>query len=282
MSDSMRFQPEVSEQESATSQFNAPRVRDAGSLLTNLRANLAHHEVVEGKQLSPLMSYLGAWQALRLSRTYADLLNDPEFSQACHFFLSDIYAPRDFSQRDHDGQRIYDFMNRFLPEATLLPLAMALEVNTLTQELDLALAEAMRAHLPVADRFDTGQYEEAYRLCDNYARRARQIDLIIELGIHLDRVRRLPFITPSLRVARAPAHRLGWYDMQRFLENGFAALKSLRRVDVFLQHIEVREKAILNRIYGLSGGAPASNPFLVSDGGPPEIVLEGARGDQII
>lgn len=278
----MRFQPEMSQQESPPSEFHAPRVRDAGSLLANLRASLAHHEVVEGQQLSPLMAYLGAWQALRLSRTYADLLNDPEFSQACHFFLSDIYAPRDFSQRDHDGQRIYDFMNRFLPQATLLPLAMALEVNALTQELDLALAAAMREHLQVADRFDTGQYEAAYRLCDNYDRRARQIDLIIELGTHLDRVRRLPFIAPSLRVAKGPAHRFGWHDMQRFLENGFMALKSLRRVDLFLQHIEVREKAILNRIYGLPGGAPASNPFLVSDGGPPEIVLPGARGDQCI
>ena len=61
--------------------------------------------------------------------------------------------------------------------------------------------------------------------------------------------------------------------MQEFLERGFAALKSLKRVDVFLQRIEVREKAILNRIYGLPGGAPADNPFLVSDGGPPEVVL---------
>lgn len=187
--------------------------------------------------------------------------------------MSDIYAPRDFSQRDYDGHRIYDFMNHFLPEATLLPLAMALEVNALTQQLDLALAEALRNELKVVDRFDQRQYEEAYRLCDNYAVRVRQIDLIVELGTHLDRVRRLPFITPTLRLARLPAQRLGWDDMQSFLERGFAALKSLRRVDVFLRYIETREKAILNRIYGQSGGAPAKNPFLVSDGGQPEIVL---------
>ncbi|MEZ4770132.1 MAG: hypothetical protein R2844_17085 [Caldilineales bacterium] len=273
----MSFQPEASQEDEVAKTMLMPGLRDAGSLLTNLRASMAHHEVVEGKQLSPLMAYLGAWQSLRLSRTHADLLNDPEFSQACRFFLSDIYAPRDFSQRDHDGHRIYDFMNRFLPEATLLPLAMALEVNTLTQQLDLALAEVMRNDLAVVNRFDRDQYEEAYRRCDNYVLRVRQIDLIVELGTHLDRVRRVPFISPTLRLAKHPAQRLGWHDMQSFLERGFAALKSLRRVDVFLERRERREKAILDRIYGAPGGAPADNPFLVSDGGPPEVVLQGAR-----
>lgn len=269
----MNFPPEVPPQEESTPALVLPGLRDAGQLVVNLRASMAHHEVVESKQLSPLMAYLGAWQSLRLSRTHADLLRDPEFSQACGFFLSDIYAPRDFSQRDHDGHRIYDFMNRFLPEATLLPLAMALEINTLTQQLDLAMAEALRNELAVVDRFDQRQYDEAYQLCDNYDVRVRQIELIVELGTHLDRVRRLPFITPTLRLAKRPAQRLGWYDMQNFLERGFAALKSLQRVDVFLQRIELREKAILDRIYRLPGGAPTDNPFVVSDGGPPEIAL---------
>ena len=155
---------------------------------------MAHHELVEGKQLTPLIATLSAWQSLRLSRTHADMLMDPQFGQACAFFLDDIYAPKDFTQRDYDGQRVYHFMNRFLPEATLHPLAMALEISSLTQQLDLALAEFMRAHLGVADRFERWQYEEAYRLCDNYEMRARQIDLIVEVGHQLERVRRVPFV----------------------------------------------------------------------------------------
>ena len=253
--------------------FQRPGARHVADLLTNMRASMAHHELVEGRQLTPLMAYLSAWQSLRLARTHADMLNDPEFSQACRFFLDDIYAPRDFSQRNFDGQRIYDFMNRFLPEATLTPLAMALELNLLTQQLDLALAEIMRASLGVTERFDQRHYDAAYLLCNNYAVRSRQIGLIVEVGRHLDRVRRLPLVSTTLRLARRPATRLGWDEMHVFLESGFMALKSLRRLDLFLERIEQRERAILNRIYGLPGGAPADNPFLVSDGGAPEIVL---------
>lgn len=255
-----------------------PRVQDSIGLLTQLRSSLAYHEVVEGKDLPPLLAYLSAWQSLRLSRTYADLLHDGEFNLACRFFLADIYAPQDFSQRDYDGTRIYNFMNRFLPEATLRPLQMALQVNEMTQQLDLALARALQGHLGIADHFEQWHYEEGYRLCDNYALRARQIDLILAVGQRLELARHLPFIGTTLRLARGPAHSLGWYDMQTFLERGYAAWKSLRRPDVFLHTIEQREKAILNRIYRRPGGAPETNPFLVSDGGAPQIVLPGATG----
>ena len=261
--------PDTAEQ----AQHQLPHLKDAGRLLLHLRASMAHHELVEGRQLTPLIATLSAWQSVRLARTHADMLADPRFSQACRFFLEDIYAPKDFTQRDYDGHRIYHFMNRFLPEATLRPLAMALEVNTLTQQLDLALAEAMRTRLGVIDRFERWQYEEAYRLCDNYDVRLRQIDLIVEVGHQLERVRRVPFVHTTLQLARKPATRLGWLEMQDFLERGFEAWKSLREPGVFLQRIGQRERAILNRIYDRPGGAPESNPFLVSDGLPVEIEL---------
>jgi hypothetical protein len=250
-----------------------PRLRDSVGLLTQLRSSLAYHEVVDGKDLPPLLAYLSAWQSVRLARTYADLLHDAEFSLACRFFLTDIYGPQDFSQRDYDGTRIYNFMNRFLPEATLRPLQMALQVNEVTQQLDQALVRAMLGNLGVTDRFEQWHYEEGYRLCDNYDLRVRQIDLILAVGHRLELVRHLPFVGTTLRLARGPAHRLGWYDMQAFLERGFVAWKSLRRPEVFLNTIERREKAILNRIYRQPDGAPESNPFLVTDGGSPQIVL---------
>jgi hypothetical protein len=228
---------------------------------------------VDGKVLPPLIAYLSAWQSLRLSRTYADLLNDADCKDACQFFLSDIYAPRDFSQRDYDGTRIYNFMDRFLPEATLRPLYLALQLNRMTQNLDLALAGAMQEQLGIKDRFQMAQYEEAYRLCDNFDDRLLQIDLIVETGRHLERLRHIPLVKTTLRLARKPARRLGWDEMQDFLERGYEAWRSLRQPDVFVATIEQRERAILNRIYGRPGGAPQSNPFLVSDGGPPEVVL---------
>lgn len=256
-------------------EHSSPSVRDAGRLLVNLRASLAHHQAVESQELPALLAYVAGWQSLRLARTHHDMLVDPQFSQACRFFLADIYAPKDFSQRDYDGKRIYDFMNKFLPEATLYPLAVALEVNALTARLDQRLATVMEEKMGLVGGFTMAQYMKAYRLCDNYQERMRQVDLILEVGKHLERVRHLPFIGTTLKLARRPAQRLGWYEMQDFLERGFVAWKSLGQPQRFLSSIERREKAILNHMYGKPGGSPAENPFLVSDGGPAEVVFVG-------
>ena len=60
---------------------------------------------------------LREWQSERLAHTHADLLADRRFGPACRFFLSDVYAARDFSQRDHDIERMYNSMRLVLPAA---------------------------------------------------------------------------------------------------------------------------------------------------------------------
>jgi len=94
------------------------------------------HEHVVGAKLDPQLALLRAWQAGRLAQTYADLLADPRYSPACRFFLSDIYAPRDLSQRDQDIGRLYTLLLRVMPAQTLQLLVEVVELNNLTNALD--------------------------------------------------------------------------------------------------------------------------------------------------
>ena len=81
-------------------------------------AELQHQEVAPAG-LTAQVAMLRRWQADRLARTYADLLADACCRAACEFFLDDIYAPVDFSQRDHDLDRIHRFVSRELPPQTI-------------------------------------------------------------------------------------------------------------------------------------------------------------------
>ncbi len=73
-------------------------------------------EYVPAAELQPQILMLQQWQSDRLARTYADLLADKQYRAAALFCLSDIYAARDFSQRDRDAERIYEILTRFLPD----------------------------------------------------------------------------------------------------------------------------------------------------------------------
>ncbi|OGO40532.1 MAG: hypothetical protein A2Z04_05395 [Chloroflexi bacterium RBG_16_57_9] len=199
--------------------------------------------------LTPLLQYLRDWQAARLASTHADLLASPDCGPAAHFFITDLYAAKNFSQRDAEVMDLYDFVRHTVPSQFVQVLAQAIEANELSKSLDNTMVEVMARHLGIEELFTTVQYEEAYRLCDNYADRLRQIDLIIEVAGQVDRLRHLPLIGAAVRLTAGPAKRLGWEELYNFLKRGYEAWKPMKDARPFLETIGTREKAILNRIY---------------------------------
>ncbi|GAB4581067.1 MAG: hypothetical protein Fur0022_38140 [Anaerolineales bacterium] len=209
----------------------------------------ARRKRVSGQELSPAIKLLRTFQSERLARTHADLLASPRYGPACRFFLTDIYAPRDFSQRDHDAETLYKLMNRFLPEDLLYPLALVLKLNHMTHDLDERLAEALVTRLGVTDTITPEQYAEAYRICDNYQEREKQIDMLLEIGARVDKLVKSPLTAPTLTMAKLPAKTAGWDELHNFLERGYQAFKHMNGSDYFLKTITTREKEILHRIF---------------------------------
>lgn len=227
-----------------------PSARDAAQLLTHLvEARPGRHVEVEPGELPPDIKLLREWQSERLAWTHRDLLQHPRFRAATLFFLSDVYAPRDFSQRNHDIQKAYDAMRKAVPERVVHTLAETIELHQFTDELDAKLADVLFGQLGVVDAITGEQYAEAYRICDNYDERVRQIEMILTIGRSVDKVVRLPFIGLTLRLAHAPAMLTGWSELQSFLERGYAAFKRMKGAEEFLTIIQRREIDILDRIY---------------------------------
>lgn len=238
-----------------------PSARDAAQLLTHLvEARPGKHVKIEGGELPPTLKLIREWQSARLAWTHRDLLDHPRFRPATLFFLSDIYAPRDFSQRNYDIQKAYDAMRKAVPERVIHTLAETIELHQFTDELDNLLAGVLIEQLGVTDTITPEQYAEAYRICDNYDDRARQIAMITAIGRSVDRIVRLPFIGITLRLAHTPAHMSGWQELQGFLERGYAAFKHMKGAEDFLNIVVGREMMILDRIFA---GHPA--PFALDE-----------------
>lgn len=237
-----------------------PTASDAARLLAHLaQARPGHHKDITEQELTDEIRMLRAWQTARLSRTYQDFLESRRYNPAAEFFLSDIYAPRDFSQRNYDLERFYEGVRKVLPERAVSILANAVELYQLSDRLDDELARALIDELGVTDTITPEQYAEAYRICNNYDDRVRQIELINHIGKGVDNLISLPFIGLTLRLAHTPAVLAGWSELQGFLERGYAAFKHMKGADEFLNTVTEREMAILDRIY-----AGENDPFAVT------------------
>ena len=61
--------------------------------------------------------------------------------------------------------------------------------------------------LGVQGEITENQYTQAYRLCDNYVARVRQIESICDIGQSLDEIVGRPLIGTALQLAKVPALR---------------------------------------------------------------------------
>lgn len=237
-----------------------PKPPNPAKLIFDLQRDKdSRRKVVEQRILEPRLAMLRNWQAARLERTYSDLMADERYGPAGGFFLSDIYAARDFSQRDQDLEHLHALLSRFIPEPMLRLLADSIRLNQLSADLDQRLLRVLVDDLGVTDSISSEQYAEGYRRCDNYAERSTQIELLISVIREVSEGSQLPLVNTTLRLARLPAQRAGWLELHDFLLRGYLAFKKLGGSKLFADTIERRESRILDQIY-----SRAEDPFNIS------------------
>ena len=243
--------------------------RHIHDLISNI-GKVSHREEIEQSGLDPQLALLRVWQAERLARTYADLLEQPRYRPACLFFLEDIYAARDFSQRDHDLETMYEFMRHFVPDNISRPAALTIKLHRLTGALDQRLLDVLVNQLGVTDSISVEQYAEAYRRCDNYRERVDQIDAILEICEHIDGIVHNRLSGPALSLAKRPLRAAGYGEVISFLERGYDSFKRMHGSHYFRKTLRERELGILDRMYAHDPDPFRFEMSVTSNGAVPE------------
>ena len=182
---------------------------------------------------------LQRWQQKRLARTFDDLIQQDAYRPAVNFFLTELYGGLDFRERDLEMSKVMPVMRRFLPDKVLYIMSEAFELQAVSLEFDMEMAEYMnRLDNP---NLDMERYCEVYRACSDKPGRERQVLMIRKLGYDLDRLVNKPLVNTLVRLLRGPAHAAGFGKLQEFLESGLGSFRALRDVQFFNEAIYQRE-----------------------------------------
>ncbi|MEQ6885505.1 hypothetical protein [Salicola sp. Rm-C-2C1-2] len=202
--------------------------------------------------LEPSIEALGRWQAERLRATHRDLYESPRYHEALDFLLEDLYTPQDFNRRDDDFDRIFPYLVRLSPDSALFTLSQLVELNLISQRLDLVMTEWLTHEAaldaPAIECMADATYAEAYRSCGRIEDRRRQIELVDAVGHDLERYVNNRSLRMGLKMMHQPARMAGLGELYRFITEGVHAFRAMGGVTELLKTIRKRETHIMEKL----------------------------------
>ena len=194
---------------------------------------------------------LQEFQVRRLKRDFRDLRMSPEYGPFCDFFATEIYSARDFTERNDSFRRLARQFRGMLGDEIYQGLVRLLDLHSLTDRLDEQMAETLH-DLGVPLEFTEAQYEQAYRLLDNYGERVEQIELIVESLRFTHRVSQMPLIGVAIASARIAVGIFSRDRIVELLDHAYKTLKGIKDVEYLADQVSTREMVRLDRIYAAS------------------------------
>ncbi len=224
---------------------------------------LDYHDFRQLKAEHPLLNtafQVADWQAERLKATHLDLYQHPGYHQGLEFLLTDLYAPAGMTRRDDNIDRVFPKMVKWLPDNLLNTFAGLVELNLITQRLDLELAELLHQQGAATTALTGEAYCAAYRESRLQAEREKQITLVADVGQQLDRYVRNRTLGWLLSISRSPAEMADLTDLHSFLHRGYSAFRKMDDVELLIDRLVTREQQVMRNILS---GHPA--PFRLPD-----------------
>lgn len=192
---------------------------------------------------------LQTYQSHRLTQTYADLKNNPEYARIGVFFFEKLYAPDDFSFRDASIKQLHGLLKGKVYKGIISAVSQVIELHELTDKLDNQMVEQM-LKMKVGPDLSDEEYEEVYRRLGNYEERLYQIRLSTNVTRTFHKLSKKWVVSVSLKTIRKAAHLLGVGKIIDFIYEGYEGFRVINNIDFFVETVEQREIARHDRIWG--------------------------------
>jgi len=191
---------------------------------------------------------LQAFQSERMSRTYADLKQNPEYHRIGKFFFDEIYGPMDFTIRDASIRKLHKALEGRIDGNILSAVDMVFDLQELSEELDDRLVERMniRGYGP---ELNANQYETIYRDLDNFDQRMTQVEMATDAVAEFHRFSKKWIVGISLKTARSASRVMGLGRIMDFIYEGYSAFHSINDIQSFTDTIRSREEAFNRSIW---------------------------------
>ena len=213
--------------------------------ITNIKRDILRYQRLRrhaetGHEYRHNLERLQKFQSNRMHWTHRSLLIDPDIKEVLDFFLDEMYGGIDLNHLSGEKIEGAIILALKLVRNSCL-LTSSLEFNALTGELDEEICLWLFEKMKVTE-ITNENYAEANHQANTYARRLRQIELILELSEGLDKNTKSRTIYGALKLAKGPAKLGGVSGIHNLIFKAYSVLRRVQSPELLIAQIVDQER----------------------------------------
>ncbi len=200
-----------------------------------------------------------AWQKQRIQRTHAKQFAEKQNILMSEYFLNRLYGGPDFDALAGQIARLVKYAHKaekLIPENAIKTGTAGVTLAILAVQLDEEVAIQLLEDYPNNPALTDEMMRLTYLKLNQGENRLRQLRLLDELGISLDKYMRSFMVQAAFKMCKGAATKYHFEVMYDFMQDGFLALKPLKSAEKFVKEFTAIERQIVDKVH-----AGDLNPF---------------------
>ncbi len=199
------------------------------------------------------------WQKQRIQRTHAKQFAEKQNILMSEYFLNRLYGGPDFDALAGQIARLVKYAHKaekLIPENAIKTGTAGVTLAILAVQLDEEVAIQLLEDYPNNPALTDEMMRLTYLKLNQGENRLRQLRLLDELGISLDKYMRSFMVQAAFKMCKGAAAKYHFEVMYDFMQDGFLALKPLKSAEKFVKEFTAIERQIVDKVH-----AGDLNPF---------------------
>lgn len=200
-----------------------------------------------------------AWQKQRIQRTHAKQFAEKQNILMSEYFLNRLYGGPDFDALAGQIARLVKYAHKaekLIPENAIKTGTAGVTLAILAVQLDEEVAIQLLEDYPNNPVITDEIMRVTYLKLNQGENRLKQLRLLDELGISLDKYMRSFMVQAAFKMCKGAANKYHFEVMYDFMQDGFLALKPLKSAEKFVKEFTAIERKIVDKVH-----AGDLNPF---------------------
>ncbi|MDY6449970.1 FFLEELY motif protein [Acinetobacter faecalis] len=200
-----------------------------------------------------------AWQKQRIQRTHAKQFAEKQNILMSEYFLNRLYGGPDFDALAGQIARLVKYAHKaekLIPENAIKTGTAGVTLAILAVQLDEEVAIQLLEDYPNNPALTDEMMRLTYLKLNQGENRLKQLRLLDELGISLDKYMRSFMVQAAFKMCKGAAAKYHFEVMYDFMQDGFLALKPLKSAEKFVKEFTAIERQIVDKVH-----AGDLNPF---------------------